>query len=87
MRNVLGRHLGDVGVGKPETVEFGQHVAKGLEGVIIVHVVEDAGRRKPDSDSVCTPDADHRLGDFQCQTRPVLHGSAVPVTAHIRSCA
>ena len=68
-------------VGEFEAIQLMQHMAKRLQRIGIVHVVEDAPRREADSHSISAPHLCHGVGHVQRQPGAVAHGPAVFVGA------
>ena len=79
MPNVLSGDPGDVGVEEAEFAEFSQEVAEGFHRVLVVHVIEDSGGGKTDSNSVGSPNLNDGLCDFEGETTAVGQGAAIGV--------
>ena len=58
-------------------------MAEGFGGVVIVHLIKDAGRRDPDADTVGTPNLNDGLSDFESETTTIRNGPTVGVGSMI----
>ncbi len=58
-------------------------MAEGFGGVVVVHFIEDAGRRDPDADTVGTPNLNDGLNDFESETTTIRNGPTVGVGSMI----
>ena len=62
-------------------------MAEGFDRIVIVHLIEDAGRRDPDADTIGTPNLNDGLNDFEGKTATIGNGPTIGVGSMIGATA